>query len=133
MATKKMLLVFLVVNTIIPIVFPLTLYDWQILIRNESRSQNLTTHCITNNGGEDVGIHTLQPTWKEFFVCHVLVKKRSLASCDMSMGNSHVHLDVYDSDRDSKRCSGKTCIWDVNDDGLFLEINGQRVLQYRWS
>ncbi|KAI3469917.1 hypothetical protein Pfo_026580 [Paulownia fortunei] len=129
-SSKNLLLLFFLLNAFIPFGFPLTLYDWQVLIANDSKNQALTTHCYTN--GDDIGTRTLGPSDKQAFLSPVLVKERSLASCDMTLGKLHGRFDVFDSDRDSHRCVDKTCIWKVNENGLFLVINGQLVLVYQW-
>lgn len=126
-----LLIVLMLSSSSISVVLSLTLFDWQILITNTSKNQTLTTHCATN--GEDIGTMALQPFAKQAFLDHVLVKQRSLASCDMSLGNKRGRFDVFDSDRgDLKRCADKTCVWNVNEDGLFLDINNQYLLQYQW-
>ncbi|KAI3469916.1 hypothetical protein Pfo_026579 [Paulownia fortunei] len=129
-SSKNLLLFFFLLNAFIPFVFSLTLYDWQILITNDSKNQTLTTHCYTN--GDDIGTRALRPSGKQAFQCPVLVKKRTLASCDMTLGKLRQHVDLFDSDRDIGMCADKTCIWKVNEIGFYLNIFGRFVLIDQW-
>ncbi|KAK4425344.1 hypothetical protein Salat_1728400 [Sesamum alatum] len=127
---KNLLQILFLLNAFFHLGFSVTLFDWTILIVNDSKSQTLTTHCQTN--GVDIGTKTLNPSGKQAFLCPVLVKQRTVATCDMTLGNSHGRFDVLDFDRDRNRCVDKACLWHVNENGLFLVINGQLVLQYPW-
>ncbi|XP_011091683.1 uncharacterized protein LOC105172042 [Sesamum indicum] len=128
--SKNMLRLVLLLNALIPLAFSITLFDWTILIVNDSKDQTLTTHCETN--GDDIGTKALNPSTKQAFVCPVLVKERTVASCDITLGNLHGRFDVLDWDRDQRRCVDGACLWHVDENGLFLVINCQLVLQYPW-
>ncbi|KAK4406045.1 hypothetical protein Sango_0611000 [Sesamum angolense] len=128
--SKNLLKILFLLNSFIPLALSVTLFNWTILIINDSKNQALTTHCQTN--GDDIGTKTLSPAEKQAFLCPVLVKQRTVASCDMTLGNLHGRFDVLDWDRDRNRCVDKACLWHVNEDGVFLLLNGQWVLQYTW-
>ncbi|KAK6138497.1 hypothetical protein DH2020_027758 [Rehmannia glutinosa] len=93
----------------------------EILISNDSKS-NANYTLLPN--GDDIGTSALGPSEDRAFLCPVLVKERTLASCDMTLGKLHRRIDVFDSDNDSDKCTDKTCIWHVNEDGFFLTLNG---------
>lgn len=129
--SQNLLLLLLVLNSSIPFVFCVTLYDVDIIILNYGES-DLTTHCKTN--GVDIGTTIIKPSDRQRFKDHVLVRQRSLASCDMTLGNRHGQFDVFDSKRgDLKRCADRLCLWMVQEDGLFLFIDLDHYeLIYKW-
>lgn len=126
-----LLLLLLVCNALIHFGRSLTLFDWTIQITNDSRNTSLATECWAN--GDSVGAKSIAPLARQAFLCHVLVKQTSRATCDMSLGNLRGRFDVFDSNRDSKRFRDRACLWVVNENGLFLSIASQLLLQYRWN
>ncbi|KAK4406047.1 hypothetical protein Sango_0611200 [Sesamum angolense] len=130
--SKNLMQLLLLLNaSIIPLAFSVTLFDWTVVIINDSKDQTLTTHCRTN--GDDIGTKALNPSSQQAFLCPVLVNARTVASCDMTLGNLHGRFDVLDWDRDQRRCADGECLWHVEENGVFLVINCQLVLQYPWS
>ncbi|KAK4425343.1 hypothetical protein Salat_1728300 [Sesamum alatum] len=128
--SKNLLQVLLLLNALIPLGFSTTLFDWTVLIVNDSKDQTLTTHCQTN--GDDIGTKTLNASGQQAFLCPVLVKERTVATCDMTLGKLRGSFDVLEWDRDRHRCADGACLWHVNENGLFLAINCDLVLQYPW-
>ncbi|KAL1567973.1 hypothetical protein AAHA92_03386 [Salvia divinorum] len=128
--SKEMLLVLTFSFSLIRFGSSLSLYDYDIEINNGSFYLPLVTKCTAN--GKPVGAMTIKPRSSQGFKCPWLVGKRSLATCDMSLGNFRGRFDLFDSNRDLKRCNGKFCSWFINEGGLFLRIDGLNVLQYRW-
>ncbi|KAK4425342.1 hypothetical protein Salat_1728200 [Sesamum alatum] len=106
-------------------------FDWKIVVVNDSNNQVLTTHCQTN--GDDIGTKTLYSYEHQEFQCPVLVRERTVASCDLTLGKLRGRFSVFDWDRDRRRCADKACLWHVDENGVFLAINGgELVLQYPW-
>ncbi|KAK4421686.1 hypothetical protein Salat_2119200 [Sesamum alatum] len=114
-----------------PFVYSLTLFDCKIFLVNTSTKQTLSAHCQST--GEDVGKFTIAPKGSASFLSHVLVKRKTVASCSMTLGNLHGDFNVFDWDRDKGRCADNICMWQISEDGLSLLINNEQyVLQFRW-
>lgn len=110
----------------------ITLFDATIYLTNKSNKTTLTAGCQSNGG--DVGNFTILPHLMTVsFASHVIVKKRSFASCSMRLGNLHGNFLVFDWDRDKNRCADKKCSWLVAESGLSLYINNSYQPQFNWQ
>lgn len=112
-----------------PRAFSITLFDYSIYLNN-SANQTLTAHCTSN--GADAGELTIAPHEWRYFLSHVLVKERTVATCSITLGKLHGSFDVFDFDRDKKRCPPKVCYWTINEIGLYLRLNNAYILQFQW-
>lgn len=128
--SKTSLILAILLIALAPRAFPLTLFDYTIYLTNDSK-QTLTARCTSN--GADVGELTVAPQQTGRLVSHVLVKERTLATCSMKLGKLHGTFDVFEYDRDKKRCTSKFCYWKIDERGLWLRVNNNYVLQFKWS
>lgn len=127
---KALLLVLLVSNALIQFGSSVTLFSWTIQLTNRSRNTTLVTECQAN--GKPIGARSIHPESDQAFLCDVIVKKRSVATCDLRLGDLHGRFDVFDSKRDLRRCKDKACLWVVNEIGLSVFLGPLLEFQYGW-
>ncbi|KAK4425349.1 hypothetical protein Salat_1728900 [Sesamum alatum] len=111
-------------------IFQVHAYDCEVTLINGSTNQVLTAHCQSN--GTDVGTTTLDPAGTGSFLTPVAGDKRSVASCDMTLGNLHGHFDVFDSDIYRSACAVRALSWRVDESGLYVFLDQQWSLKYHW-
>lgn len=123
---------FLIISLVLPSSFSIVLLDWTILLKNSSPNVNLVSHCYAN--GNDVGLTTLLPSQTQTFTCSVILKHRSVATCELTLGNLHGSFDLFDWDRDRDRYEelGNYSVWQADEKGLSLSLHGKYVFQFPW-
>ncbi|KAK4727467.1 hypothetical protein R3W88_032384 [Solanum pinnatisectum] len=103
----------------------LLVHSFNVSISNELRATLDTTCIVDNADGGRIGIKARHSY--DFPLS-------SYANCTLDcrpLGLNGTYF-LYDRNRDSKRCANVTCEWHVKNDGLFLNLQGQLVLQFPW-
>ncbi|XP_009592212.1 uncharacterized protein [Nicotiana tomentosiformis] len=89
----------------------------------------LTIHCIAQ--GQNVS----RDNAPAGFVLNMSIDTNlanPTATCQLSSGNLHGNFVVFDSSKEPNRCFNGRCLWQARPDGLYLVINGQFSLVYKW-
>lgn len=56
------------------------------------------------------------------------------ATCGLaSLQGPHGRFLVFDSHRDSQRCANNKCEWFAKNDGMYLLVQSEQVLQFKWA
>ncbi|KAK4713738.1 hypothetical protein R3W88_019645 [Solanum pinnatisectum] len=108
--------------------------QFTVLINNELTA-NLGAHCIIM-GFDDGTLPIPQGTKGSFPVNFGDPKQEAIASFALTAQTSegvHGTFVLFDNNRDSQRCENNICEWHVKNDGLYLNIQGNQVLQFKWS
>ncbi|KAL2230191.1 UNVERIFIED_CONTAM: hypothetical protein Sindi_1613500 [Sesamum indicum] len=111
-------------------IFSVGAYDCVVTLINGSTNQVLTAHCQAN--GTDVGTTTLDPAGTASFLTPVAGDQRTVATCDMTLGNLHGRFDVFDSNEDRSRCAVRALSWRIDESGLYVFANQQWYQRYHW-
>ncbi|KAK4406042.1 hypothetical protein Sango_0610700 [Sesamum angolense] len=105
------------------LIFPVRAYNCEVTLINGSTNQALTAHCLAN--GTDVGTTTLDPAGFVSFLTPVAGDQRTVATCDLTLGNLHGRFDVFDSNEDRSRCSVRALSWRIDESGLYVFVDQQ--------
>ncbi|CAL1408165.1 unnamed protein product [Linum trigynum] len=91
--------------------------------------RQLKVHC--KSGNDDLHVQVLNPGEGYRFKFWPNVQGTTLFYCYFNWGEGLRRFDIYDFDRDSKRC--KTwCPWDIKETGPCL-TNGEFTSCYQWK
>ncbi|GAV64184.1 Self-incomp_S1 domain-containing protein, partial [Cephalotus follicularis] len=76
---------------------------------------NITIHCKSKD--DDLGIHVIPSGQSYEWGFRVNFFGTTLFFCGFTTKKGRGVYDIFDVDRDIRRCPGSTCIWGVRDDG----------------
>ncbi|KAF3622565.1 hypothetical protein FXO38_31205 [Capsicum annuum] len=105
--------------------------QFRLKITNEL-TNTLETHCTLK--GVDIGVFPIQPGGMNgYSVNYDNPRQSTIATCALDSGKLHGKFVMFDNIRDSQRCGNNRCEWYVKNDGLYLDIQGKQVFQFRWN
>ena len=126
------------INFLVLIIFySCSLVHWiqfTVLINNELTASS-GAHCIIM-GFDDGTLPVWQETKGSFPVNFGDPKQEAIDSCVLTaqtLKGVHGTFVFFDNNRDSQRCENNICEWHAKNDGLYLNIQGNQVLQFKWS